>query len=194
MPNASFVTAGKPRVGGAVYRAPKGTTLPTDATSALAQAFVDQGYCSEDGITNANTVESETVKAWGGDTVLTIQTEKTDTFTFTLLETTNTDVLATVFGDDNVTGDLANGITVKINSAEAIESVWVIDMIVRGGAKKRVVIPSGKISELGEVAYTDSEAVGYEITITAIPDTEGQTHYEYIVGADSGNNNSIIGD
>ena len=35
--NANNVTAGKPKIGGAVYRAPKGTTLPTDATSALAQ-------------------------------------------------------------------------------------------------------------------------------------------------------------
>ena len=48
MPNASNVSAGKPKVAGAVYRAPKGTTLPTDATTALASAFVDMGYVSEE--------------------------------------------------------------------------------------------------------------------------------------------------
>lgn len=183
MPQANNVTAGKPKIGGSVFRAPKGTTLPTDAVSPLDEAFVDQGYVSEDGITNENTIESEDIKAWGGDTVLSIQTSKEDKFTLTLLETTNADVLKTVFGDANVSGALATGITVNVNSAETVESAWVIDMIVRGNAKKRVVIPSGKISEIGEIVYTDSEAVGYEITITAIPDEHGNSHYEYVKSA-----------
>ena len=38
--NASNVAAGKPKIGGAVYRAPSGTAVPTDATTALTAAFV----------------------------------------------------------------------------------------------------------------------------------------------------------
>ena len=93
MPNSAYVTAGKPKIGGAVFRAPLGTTLPTDATTSLDAAFKDLGYCSEDGVTNANTIESDNIKAWGGDTVLALQTDKTDTFTFTLLEGMTEDVL-----------------------------------------------------------------------------------------------------
>ena len=37
---ASNVTAGKPAVGGAVYRAPLGTTLPASAKEKLDDAFV----------------------------------------------------------------------------------------------------------------------------------------------------------
>lgn len=181
--NASLVTAGKPKIGGAVFRAPLGTTLPTNATDELDAAFKDLGYCSEDGVTNANTIESDDIKAWGGDTVLALQTDKTDTFTLTFIESLNVEVLKAVFGDSNVSGTLATGITVNVNAKEQEEACWVIDMLVNGNAKKRVVIPCGKISEIGEVSYTDSDAVGYETTITAIPDTSANTHYEYIVSA-----------
>lgn len=48
MANASNVTTGKPKKGGAIFRAPAGTTLPTDATTALNAKFVCLGYCGED--------------------------------------------------------------------------------------------------------------------------------------------------
>lgn len=176
------VTAGKPKVAGAVFRAPLGTTLPTDATTNLASAFVAMGYCSEDGVTNSNSPDSSDIKAWGGDTVLNIQESKDDTFQFTLLEVLNPDVLKAVYGDDNVTGTLTgtSGIAVTANSKEVGGAVWAIDMVMREDAVKRIIIPNGKVSEIGDIVYSDSEAVGYEITITAMPDTAGNTHYEYI--------------
>ena len=85
--NAGQVTAGKPKVGGSVFRAPLTATLPTDAVTALAVDFVNQGYCSDEGFKNNMGITTETVKAWGGDVVLNTQTEKTDTFTVTLIET-----------------------------------------------------------------------------------------------------------
>ena len=85
MPTVNNVSAGKPKVAGAVYRAPLGTALPIDATTALASVFVDMGYISEDGVTNSNEREVEEIKAWGGDVVLSPQTGKTDTFTLTFI-------------------------------------------------------------------------------------------------------------
>ena len=181
MANNKNVTAGKPKKGGAIFRAPIGTALPTSATAELDEAFVSLGYVSEDGVVNSNSPSSESVKSWGGDEVLYYQTSKPDTFKFVLLEAMNPAVLKAVYGDDNVSGDISTGITIKANSAEQENQCWVIDMILKGGAAKRVVIPSAMVISVGDITYKDNAAVGYDTTIGATPDTDGNTHYEYIV-------------
>lgn len=178
--NAANVTAGKPKVGGAIFRAPVGTTLPTAPDSALGSSFDCLGYISEDGLTNSNSPESEAIKAWGGDTVLNLITAKEDTFGMTFIEAMNTDVLETIYGESNVSGDINSGISITANSKDVSEYVFVIDMILQGNVLKRIVIPKGKVTELGEITYSDGDAVGYEVTISATPDSNGNTHYEYL--------------
>ena len=80
MSDVNNVSAGKPKIGGAVFVAPIGTELPKDVTTQLNAAFKGLRYCSDDGITNTNSPETEEQKAWGGDTVLNMQASKADTF------------------------------------------------------------------------------------------------------------------
>ena len=42
--DATKVSTGKPKIGGAMSRAPLGTALPTDTTTALNEAVVALGY------------------------------------------------------------------------------------------------------------------------------------------------------
>ena len=183
---ANNVTASKPPVGGALSRAPYGTALPTNATASLAAAFRGLGYISEDGLVNSNAITSEDIKAWGGAVVLSNQTEKTDTFQCTLIEAMNVDVLKSVYGEANVSGNLASGITVNATTDEQVAAAWVCDMVLKNGALKRIVIPNGKITAIEDITYSDAAAVGYGITITAMPDANGKTHYEYITGGSGG--------
>jgi len=178
--NAQNVSAGKPKIGGAIYAAPVGTTLPTTTDESLAAAFDNLGYVGADGLTNGTNIESTDIKAWGGDTVLVIQTSKDDTFSFNLIETLSEDVLKFVYGDANVSGTLATGLTVNVSSADVSEVSIVIDMVLRGNTAKRIVIPAAKISAVEDITYSDEDAIGYNTTVKCTPDASGNTHYEYM--------------
>lgn len=180
MSKTENVSTAKPKVGGAIYSAPATTALPTDATTELDKAFVALGYVSDDGLTNKNTPSSDKITAWGGDTVDVVQKEKTDEFTYTLIEALNVDVLKEVYGNSNVDGTLDTGIKIKSNATPLDAHVLVVDMVLKGSILKRIVIPQGQVSEIGEVKYGDEDAVGYETTLTALPDKDGNSHYEYI--------------
>lgn len=184
MADVNNVSYGKPLIASAIAVGPLEASLPTDATTKLDTKFKTLGYISEDGVTNSNSPESEKIKAWGGDTVLVTQTEKPDTYQFTLIEVLNVDVVRLVYGDENVSGTLKTGITIKANAKPMKAKCFVIETLLNN-AIKRVVIPNGVISDVGDIVYKDDEAVGYETTIDCLPDKDGNTHYEYIKGVES---------
>lgn len=187
---AANVSTGKPKVGGSIHRAllSSSPTIPTDCTTALS-GFTCLGYVSEDGLKHNMSNDNEDIKAWGGDVVLTIKNSRTDEFQFTLLEVKDENVLKAVFGDANVTVAAATTtapktISIASNNDDSPACAWVIEMVMRDGDPKRIVIPNGKITEIGEIDYKDDEAVGYDITIAAEADSNGNTHYEYMTVGD----------
>lgn len=180
---ANNVTAAKPKLGGAVYVAPTGTTLPTDATTALGSAFTSLGYISDSGLVNSTDINTETVTSWGGDEVLELFQGRTDSFNFTLIEAMDVNVLKLVYGASNVSGTLETGITINVKSdIELPEQIMVVDMNLKGNAAKRIVVPCATVTNVGDITYSDSDAVGYDTTVKAAPDTYGNTHYEYMTG------------
>lgn len=176
----SNVTAGKPRTAGGIYTAPAGTTLPTDASTTLADTYTCLGYVSEDGLEVERSTDNTPVKDWGGVTVAVLENGFEESYHLTLIETLNTDVLEAIFGSGAVTGTLATGIKVSVKPGEHEPFVWVFDMILRGGVLKRIVVPNGVISEIGTTTYSGSDVTGYEITIMAMPDSTGCTSYEHL--------------
>ena len=178
---ATNVSTGKPNVSGAVWVAPIGTTLPTDATTAIdTTKYTCLGYVSEDGLSNNNEMDVSEIKAWGGVTVYRSLTGLDDTFSLALIESENADVLKNVYGDSNVTADADGNLTINVKAEDPQEKVWVFDLALRGGRAKRIVIKDGAVTAREEITYNDSDAIAYGITVSAYPDSNGNTHVEYL--------------
>lgn len=174
MPDSLNVVAGKPLATGGVLLGALGSAAPTDASTALNAAFKAAGYIGEDGLTETIDRSTDKIKAWGGDTVKIVQTDFAVTYQFTFLETLNGDVLAAVYGTQNVTTTAATTSTatihaVKINGDTLPQTSYVFE-VKDGPARIRIYVPRGQITEVGEVTYSDSEVIGYQVTVEAFRD------------------------
>lgn len=177
--NSANVSTGKTRAAGSVFAGETSLTAPTDATSALPVGMDNLGYCSDDGLTNSVATDTTDIVAWGGDTVLTVRTSRSETFSWTFIEATNKDVLAQVYGPTNVS-EVSDAITVIHNGKDLPNQMYVFEVLLTGNKVKRIVVPNAKITEVGDVVYTDGEAIGYEVTLGCFPDSSGNTAYEYL--------------
>lgn len=180
MNDADNVSFGKPKSTGAVFVAPYGTALPTNAHVALNAAFKGMGYVSEDGLVNSVETDTENVNAWGGDLVLVGQTTFTEMFTVNLIETM-TEALEVYYGVGNVVEEGNGSITITQNS-EMLPNVSVVfELVLTGGRIKRIVVPNAQMADRsGEITYVDGEAIAYPAVFVAYPDENGDTHKEYI--------------
>lgn len=181
---ATNVSTGKPNISGAVYVGAIGTaTLPTDATTALdSTKYTCLGYVSEDGLEANNEMDVSEIKAWGGAIVYRSLNGLDDTFSLSLIESKNVDVLKAVYGDSNVTVDADDNVTVNVVAEDPQEKIWVFELALRGGKAKRIIIPDGAVTAREPITYNDSDAIAYGITVSAYPDSTGKSHIEYIEG------------
>ena len=187
-PNSQNVAVARPRTrvsGASHWGVPGEVTVPTDGVTPLDEHFHDNGYLSQDGITNTIDQDWSDVVAFGGDRVLSVRTSRSESFQFGMIET-NVDSLSLTYGPSNVAVDEATGnITVKHNGEEPPLLVHVFEFALRGDCIKRIVVPLGQVTDIDDVSYQDGseDPVAYTPTIAAMPDQNGNTAYEYIVYA-----------
>ena len=89
-------------------------------------------------------------------------------------------MLKQVYGAANVTGTWQDGIAITHNGTDKDEYVYVIETVMIGNRVDRLVIPRGKVIEVGDVVRKNDELMGYETTIKALKDDSGNTAYEYM--------------
>lgn len=175
--NSANVSAAEPKVGGAIWWAPEGTEAPTNATTALSEAFNTVGYISKEGITEKETRNFEEHTDWGGETIASSQTEYSKSYTFKMVETNET-TMKLRYGANNVTVEDGKVVRVEHTADELPVGVWVIEMIIAGDICRKV-LPKGKITEIGDIAYNKSDLVSYEVTIGLLPDENGKYEIDY---------------
>lgn len=183
MNTASNIVAGVPLATGGILIGDLTAAAPTTAAGTLT-GFSAAGYIGEDGVTEANERSTDRIRAWGGDTVKVVQTEHNVTYQFTFLETLNADVLKAVYGEDNVTTTAATASTgtlheVQVNAATLPHKSYVFE-VKDGDAKIRIYVPDGQITEVGEITYSDSEVIGYQVTVECYADPLGNKAYKFL--------------
>lgn len=174
----SNITIGLPKPGGALYWAPTGTTLPTDATTPLNAGFLNLGYVTEDGLTATVTEDGDDIKAWGPEVVGRSQTGYAKVYTFALLETSKEDALKFVYGEDNVTVEVDGSVTIDETGDPLPRGILVCETLQNNGSVapryKRQVLGDAQFTDRsGDHVYNNSDPLSYPVSVAAYKFTSG---------------------
>ena len=177
--NAAQVTVGAAAATGAIFVAPKGTTLPTDATTDLGNTFVLLGFTSDEGLTISEDSSTTSLRAWEGRTeVYNVRTEYTESVSFTPIQC-NADVAALTWGDDKVVTGSNGALTIKHHGGTLEPVVIAIETTPREGIVRRYT-GTFQLTERGEVTLDGTQVDGRQLTFNALADSNGVTMYEYV--------------
>lgn len=177
--DASQVTIGSAKSTGAIWVAPKGTSLPTDASTALSASWSLLGFTSDAGVNISESTSSDKISAWEGRTVVyNVQTEYTENISFTPIQC-NADVAKLIWGDDWVEVDGETGaIHVKHHGGELEPVEIVIETSPCIGIVKRFA-GEAQLTERGEQTMNGTQVDGRQLTFSMMADTNGVTLNEY---------------
>lgn len=171
---------------GYIWVAQLGTALPADATTELDSAFVGLGYLSEDGLTEpASFTAGDDIVAAGGDTVAQADPTFSKTWTGTCIEALNEDLLKVAYGSSNVTVENAPSskggtIIVREQARDLEHHVIVIDEMLKGGRRRRNVMPDATFLITGDISHVHTALVNFEFTINAYPTADKPAQTQYI--------------
>lgn len=173
------LSAPEVRVGitGELFSAPRGTTLPINATSSLDAAFLGHGYANEDGVTESWDDSVENIIAWQNATIVrAVRSESIGTLQTNLIQTRGSNL--ELFYPGSSVEASGGEWAMEIVPAVADPRSFVLN-VVDGANIIRIVVANGEVTERGEIPYQNSGAIMYPITITAYPDESGVLMYKY---------------
>jgi hypothetical protein len=169
---------------GLAFIAPEGTTVPTDALTALNVAFVNGGKITEDGLTAKFDKSVKEIKCFGSTQIQRVLvTEEKTTFDIAFLQTTAAAVA--VYSNkalSDVSADVTGAMATTYGHSAAVRYAVVFEVI-DGGNHVRFVCPSVEVSARKERKIAAGEADIRGVTFTAYPDAAGYACYEYIIVA-----------
>ena len=186
--NTQQLIAPSPRVTGSVMRTTSIATpaqLPTSSWGTVDSSFTDLGYTDETGLKQKEERSNTDVFSWGGALVGTLQEKYSRTMSFKLLQFINTKVLQTTYGTGNVSYATQSGQApgaewvVQMNPSLLDTCSWVFDGFYMNRLV-RVVIPIGRVTQIGDVDLTHKAFMMSDCTLKAFPDNAGNHGYLYL--------------
>jgi hypothetical protein len=176
---------GTPKITGGIFLVPQTIALPTDAISARPAECIRLGGVSEDGYTYSSDRTIERRKDWNAQSVRSLQTSMEETFEITYIEFLNPELLAALYGDENVTvvpADATNGTQLSVrHSVEMLEhGAYIIDTF-DGKVKRRRCIPDAQLESMEPIVEKPGDWSVYACKYAVYPDSQGFTSYVYTV-------------
>jgi hypothetical protein len=172
--NADNITDIRAQASGVFYVAPKGTTLPADASTALGADFKQLGYAAKDGLTISDNRETVQWDAWESDDVVRVSESHTVELSFRLMEPFQEQAAKLLFGSGNVTVASDEVTKIVVNDEDLDESVLVAEMLLRDGTKMRMVVGRFQPTEVGEMTLQRGEFFAPEVTGAALGQANGE--------------------
>jgi hypothetical protein len=180
---ATGLQTGQIRVAGtgAIWKAPIGSTLPTDSTTALDPAFHNLGY-TKSGFVFTPSRKTQPVTGWQSlNTLRLLVTEKTNKLGFELLQS-NADTLALAW-DGTVVPGTGTAFTINVpDGVVADEYAYVVDMI-DGTVSYRFVLQRGALLTPPTIKGDRTAETSYAFEIQPLIPADGSNSIK-IYGAD----------
>jgi hypothetical protein len=153
--------------GPGLYRAPVGTAAPADLTSAWATPWEAIGYVSDDGVTVSSSTTSDTLTPWQSTSpVRTMITGKELTAHFVMWQT-NAENMAMYF--DQPPPAETDGLTSFDIRSDSGGQLYAIGIDIQdNGVITRIVFPRAQLSDTGDVQFHRGDAVGWDVTLSAL--------------------------
>lgn len=158
---------------GAFWKAPAGTTLPADSTTAWANGFINLGYAT-DGFKASPNFSTQVIRGWQSKQPLrNITTEFDYKFSFELLQS-NKETVSLAWGGATITAGTGGAYTMTLPADPTAEFALGIDWS-DGTTNQRIVIPRASLTALPEVTFTKEDAVKYSFEIQALVPADGSS-------------------
>jgi hypothetical protein len=161
-------------VTGALRVAALGTVSPT-GMEAWPAGWEDLGYISDDGITESRDENNESFIPWQETTPIRVEiTSSVITFSATLWES-NFQTISLFYR--KAAGDMTtdvNGVVSFTEEGKPARDLRAFGIdVIDGVYARRIILPYAEVTERGDTVYQSSSLIGYQVTITAYPGTDG---------------------
>lgn len=178
---------GVPQLTGGIWRYGQNVILPTDAFTTRPAGAVRLGGVSDDGVSWMSERSTQKRRDWNGSKVRSVQESVDDSFKITYIEFVNPNIIAEVYGSNNVTvipPSVSHGtqIAAKSNADVLGHYAYVVDTFdgpAGNQVKKRRVIPDAQVDKIDDVVEKPGDWSVYTVTYDLFPDSQGNTSYIY---------------